>query len=270
MVLRVFSFGGGVQSTAALVLAARGEIDYRTFVFANVGDDSEYPKTLAYLAEHARPFAAAHGLELVEVQRTLRDGTPETLMGRLRGTTAAVPIPVRLGSGAPARRSCTTDFKSRVIGKWLKARGASNADPATLGLGISMDEIQRMRRDSMIPWQRFDYPLITLRLFRDTCVGLIRRAGLPVPPKSACWFCPFHSQGEWRRLRREEPELFFEAARLEGEINAKRARRGKDPMWLTDRARPLAEAFPDTGQLFLTGLEAGDVTDACESGYCMT
>ncbi|WP_254897837.1 hypothetical protein [Kitasatospora sp. NA04385] len=36
-VIRSFSFGGGVQSTAALVLAAQGRIDYRTFLFANVG-----------------------------------------------------------------------------------------------------------------------------------------------------------------------------------------------------------------------------------------
>jgi hypothetical protein len=28
--LRTFSFGGGVQTTAALVLAARGELDFRT------------------------------------------------------------------------------------------------------------------------------------------------------------------------------------------------------------------------------------------------
>jgi hypothetical protein len=39
---RVVSYGGGVQSNALLVLAAQGRIDYRTFLFANVGDDSEH------------------------------------------------------------------------------------------------------------------------------------------------------------------------------------------------------------------------------------
>ncbi len=34
----VFSCGGGVQSTACLVLAAQGKIPYQTFIFANVGD----------------------------------------------------------------------------------------------------------------------------------------------------------------------------------------------------------------------------------------
>jgi hypothetical protein len=31
--IRVFSYGGGVQSTAALVLAAQGVIDYHTFLW---------------------------------------------------------------------------------------------------------------------------------------------------------------------------------------------------------------------------------------------
>ena len=63
--LKVFSYGGGVQSTAALVLAAEGTIDYRTFVFCNVGEDSENPATLAYVHEYAQPYAAAHGLNFL-------------------------------------------------------------------------------------------------------------------------------------------------------------------------------------------------------------
>jgi hypothetical protein len=50
--IRAFSYGGW-QSTAALVLAAQGHIDFRTFLFANVGDDSEHPATLAYIRDHA-------------------------------------------------------------------------------------------------------------------------------------------------------------------------------------------------------------------------
>lgn len=49
--LRVFSFGGGVQSTAALVLQAQGKIDFDMFVHANVGDDSEHPDTVAYMRD---------------------------------------------------------------------------------------------------------------------------------------------------------------------------------------------------------------------------
>ena len=50
MTLRSFSFGGGVQSTAALVLQAQNKLpkSYDAFLFSNVGDDSEHPETIEY------------------------------------------------------------------------------------------------------------------------------------------------------------------------------------------------------------------------------
>ena len=63
----VFSCGGGVQSTACLVLAAQGVIPYRTFVFANVGDKAESPHTIAYIRLVLKPFAAQHGIKWVDV-----------------------------------------------------------------------------------------------------------------------------------------------------------------------------------------------------------
>ncbi len=55
--IKVTSYGGGVQSTALLVLAAQGRIDFKTFLFCNVGDDSENPETLEYVRQIAIPFA---------------------------------------------------------------------------------------------------------------------------------------------------------------------------------------------------------------------
>src|SRR6266568_209503 len=109
MMLSVFSFGGGVQSTAALVLAASGKIDYQTFLFCNVGADSENPETLAYVRDVALPYANTHGIALLEVCKTRRDGSAETIYQRLtRPGSRSIGIPVRMnGSGAPGRRSCT-------------------------------------------------------------------------------------------------------------------------------------------------------------------
>src|SRR5215472_10611803 len=63
--LRVVSWGGGVQSTAMLVLAAQNRIPFRTFLFSNVGDDSENPDTLTYYRDTALPYAKAAGLDLI-------------------------------------------------------------------------------------------------------------------------------------------------------------------------------------------------------------
>lgn len=260
--IRTFSFGGGVQSTAALVLAVQGKIDFPTFLFCNVGDDSENPKTLIYVEMVAKPYAAAHGIELITLRRDTRRG-PETLLEHLLHHERSLAIPVRMPNGAPGRRSCTADFKIDVVAKWQKQHGATRANPAVAGLGISTDEIHRARTDSGIPHQVLEYPLIDLELDRDACIALIADAGLPVPPKSACWFCPFHRHAEWLRMQEEEPELITRAIWLENLLNRRRKQLGRSPVYLDRKAVPLAQA------LGIADVAGDESAEFCESGYCM-
>jgi hypothetical protein len=274
--LRVFSYGGGVQSTAALVLAARGRIDFRTFLFANVGDDSEHPDTIRYVRDVAAPYARAYGIALHELHRERRGGGTETLYGRMtREGSRSLPIPVRMSNGAPGTRSCTADFKIKVIGRWLKAHGASAGSPATVGVGISSDEAHRINARKSEPYERLVYPLVGIpsgesagrMLRRSDCAQIIADAGLPVPPKSACFFCPFHRSETWHDMRRNQPELFARSCDLEDLLNARRAELGKDPVYLTRFGRPLRAAIPDGVDL----LPIFDSSDAqCDNGWCMT
>lgn len=267
MTLRVFSYGGGVQTTAALVLAAQGKIDFPTFLFANVGDDSEHPATLRYVREVAMPYAAQHSIALVELRRTKRDGSIETLYERASNPNGRAPvIPVRLPSGAPGNRNCTVDFKIRLVEKWLKERGASADNPATTGLGISTDELHRAKsNDPRQPSMLKEYPLITLRLSRADCIAVIQAGGISVPPKSSCWFCPFHSLRSWQEMRENEPELFMRAVGFEKFLRERSERVGIGSVYLTDRLVPLDEATSPHRQLPLLD----DTEDTCESGYCM-
>lgn len=262
--LKVISFGGGVQSTAALVLAAQQKIDYKTFLFCNVGDDSEHPATLAYVHDVAMPYAEQHGLDLIELHRT-RFGEPETLYQRLMWPDRSIGIPVRMaGSGAPGNRACTKDFKIMVVAKWLREHGATAEHPATVAMGISLDEFQRMRSDSGIAYELLDYPLIDLRIDRAQCMEIIRSAGLPIPPKSSCWFCPFHTRQRWQEMRQNEPELFWKTVELEKWINQKRENTlGKDKVYFSRKLVPLEQATTEYTQDSLFE------DDICESGYCM-
>ena len=263
MSLRVFSYGGGVQSTAALVLAAQAEIDFPVFLFANVGNDSEHPATIRYVKDVAKPYAAANGIELAEIVPT-KFGQPITLLQEVVSERIkSISIPIRSQEGTPGRRSCTKHFKIVPIARELKRRGATKKAPAVLGLGISIDEFQRMRKDSPIAWQYYEYPLIDLRLNRNDCEVIIRNAGLSVPPKSSCWFCPFHRLASWRTMKTQEPSLFMNAVVLEQDILAKRHRNGLEPNYLSAAGKPLAEAF-DHDQAMM------DLDDTCESGFCMT
>ena len=265
MSLRFFSYGGGVQSTAALVLAARREIDFPHFVMANVGDDSEHPATLAYVRDVAMPFAAEHGIEMHLLDRRRRDGSVETLWGRLmREGSRSLPIPVRMSNGAPGNRLCTADFKIRVTGKWAKEHGATPTDPATVGIGISVDEIHRANNRRVEPHEEIVYPLLDLRLRRDDCMRIIAEAGLPVPGKSSCFFCPFHRENTWKAMASEEPELFEKSCHLEDTLNARRDLLGKDHVYLTRFGKPLRTIINDEQP----ALPADPSDGACDSGWC--
>lgn len=269
--IRTVSYGGGVQSTALLVLAAQGVIDFDVFLMADVGADSEHPDTIRYVAEVAKPYAAAHGIELRELQRVPVKGKfagqVETLWGRLmHPESRSLPIPVRMSNGAPGTRSCTADFKIRVIAKELKRLGATKEEPAIVALGISVDEIERAKPgiDPQSPIQQRVYPLLDLGLHRSDCVKIILEAGLPQPGKSACFFCPFHDREAWRRLKRETPDLFDKSVLLEETLSARRAMLGKDAVFLTRHGIPLAQVFINDDQQTFDGM------DGCDSGYCFT
>lgn len=245
-----------------LALAARGDVQYDHFLFCNVGDDSENPATLAYVKEYAEPFAAEHGLSLITLQRHRRDGSVETLKNRIDNAQRSVPLCMRMSNGAPGNRTCTADFKIRVVAKWVKQHGATATRPATVGIGISWDEWQRAKTESGFTHEVIEHPLLERRLTRADCDALTLAAGLPIPPKSSCYFCPMHSPAEWRRIKHDSPELFWQAVEIERAMGERRATLGKDRVWLTRFAKPLDEVVAGD-QLTLD-----DELESCDSGYC--
>lgn len=273
MTLRTISYGGGVQSTALLVLAAQGKLDdiiggpVDAALFANVGDDSEHPDTLRYIRDVAAPYAATHGLVLHELYAKTADGQPRTLMNLLWSENTP-SIPVRLEPvGMPANRSCTNHFKVQVIGKYLKESGATKANKAIVAIGISTDEIHRADGGkSRPPYQESVYPLLDLGLSRSDCQRIIQDAGLPLPRKSACFFCPYTRTQQWAEMRRDEPELFERACDVEDEINRKRREQGKNAAYLSRLAAPLRTITEAQDELPLFSPDA----DTCDEGYCWT
>lgn len=60
-----------------------------------------------------------------------------------------------------------------------------------------------------------EYPLREWNMTRYDCIETILSAGLPVPPKSACFFCPAMKQIEIEQLKSQEPELYALAIEME-------------------------------------------------------
>lgn len=265
MTERYLSYGGGVQSTALIVLATQGRIDkVDAALFCNTGDDSEHPDTLKYVRETMVPWAAERGITIHEIQRVTK-GEPQTLWGRIINHTRdslSEPIPVYGYTGAPLSRICTVDHKIRVLEKWIKTNAKEL--PVETFIGISIDEIERAKTAEPT-YEIRRYPLLELGFNRIDCAKVIADAGLPVPPKSSCFFCPFHSMLTWAELRRDRPDLFNKAVELETTLNVRRAKRDKPPVYLTRKSKPLVDAVqiaPDS--LFSEAEMAGQ----CDSGFC--
>ena len=106
------------------------------------------------------------------------------------------------------------------------ARSIDSVRPIIMQLGISYDEIHRMKdspdKDVVRAW-----PLIERKMNREDCRRVILDAGLPEPPKSSCYFCPLLPGKYFKRLAAEDPVLFENAAALEDRMNTRRE--GKKP-----------------------------------------
>lgn len=263
---RILSYGGGVQSNALLVLAAQGVVYFDAVVFANVGADSENPDTLRYIEEVAKPYALLHGIRFVEVQKT-RFGEPDTLYQRVMRAQSSVDLPVYMRGGAPAKRQCTTDFKIKVIDRWCRRQHWTHVEQC---LGISWDEWKRARdghwhdhygKQPLGYWKRRRYPLLERRLTRADCLRIVSEAGLPQPPKSSCFFCPYHRPAEWIELKRQKPDLFQQAVEMERHMNEVRANLGRDAVYLHRALVPLDQAVGDQLPMF-------PEWDTCDEGVC--
>jgi len=275
MTLRVISYGGGVQSTALIVLAAQGKLEpimggsVTTALFANTGDDSEHPDTLQYVREIAVPWAKKHGIEIHELD-TVKNGQPTTIWKEItKPESKRMLIPVYGDINMPLQRSCTVDFKIKTVGRWVKKNGAKKDDPALVAIGISTDEIQRAGRGKEEHMQKRVYPLLNLGVSRTGCMQIIHDAGLPVPPKSSCFFCPFHKTLVWSELRRDRPDLFDKAQELEDSLLAKQVARGKNPVYLTKHGRRISEVINAAGDTLFSASEPND-EHGCDSGHCFT
>jgi len=72
-------------------------------------------------------------------------------------------------------------------------------------IGISLDEVMRMK-PSRVQYSTHRWPLVEMRRTRHDCLLWLKRNGFPSAPRSACRYCPHHTNAEWRRQRDEEPK----------------------------------------------------------------
>lgn len=189
----VASYGGGTNSTAMLIGCVERGIHVDHILFADTG--GEKPHTYEHNARFS-DWLVANGMPSITLVRKENLTLEQDCLNR-----KALP------SVAYGFKSCSDHFKIRPQRKYLESIGVINH---TRLIGFDMDEPQRAR-----PILGNRYPLIEWGWGRAECVEAIEKAGLPLPGKSACFFCPSSKKAEIKVLRRMYPSLADRAVAME-------------------------------------------------------
>lgn len=266
----IISLGAGVQSSTMALMASRGEI-------------LPMPEAAIFADTQAEPASVYRWLDWLEKQLpfpvyrvTKGDMTDDMLLLRDRKNRkpeysdqwarSLIPSFIKNSDGTRGimGRQCTQNYKIDPIEKKIKElagikRGEKQVKVISW-IGISLDEAHRMK-PARTRWTQNRWPLIDIGMRRSDCLNWMRAKGYPRPPRSACIYCPFHSNIEWRQLRDEEPKEWKRAVQFEHDLQRVKAQtdKSKGIPYLHSSLLPLEEvdlSVPsDYGQTDLFGNE---------------
>lgn len=223
--IHIISLGAGVQSSTVALMAANRLIEPmpKAAIFADTqAEPASVYKWLDWL-EHQLPFpvyrVTAGSLTKTALTPRINRKTGKAYLRKLIPAYTLNPD----GSKGLLGRDCTKDHKIVPLTKKARELGKIKYGQKTVGviqwIGISLDEVARMK-PSRLPWSQHRWPLIELEMTRYDCLRWMEKHGYPKPPRSACSYCPFHSDHEWKRLKTDEPEAFAEAIKFEKDLQA--------------------------------------------------
>lgn len=220
------SYGMGVDSTAILVEFARRGIRPDVILFADTGCEKPetyaYAKTIAKLCKDAGwrpPVRVAYpGPRIGENAGKIHDLYEDCVVKRMLPSIAYPAVGGALGgsggAGGSLKKGCSLKWKKEPQERWAnqnspEARRAWDAGRKVIKV-IGYDAGAADLKRSTIPDDdkyTYWYPLREWGWTRDRCKHEIKRHGMPVPLKSACYFCSSAQTHEITWLARHHPDL---------------------------------------------------------------
>ncbi|MBD2745809.1 hypothetical protein IC232_03770 [Microvirga sp. BT688] len=202
------ALGLGVDSVAMLIeLVEKGErVD--AALFADTG--GERPQTYAYLPIFKK-WLEERGVPLIVVKyepKNFKNYPPYRTLESNLLTNGTLP------SKAFGFGSCSSKWKIQPQERWADAWEPARRCWAAGGKVIKLigydcspaDQKRYNDREGQHDAKyEYRYPLRELGWKREDCIARIKKAGLPVPVKSACFFCPVTKPHELHEL--EKPLL---------------------------------------------------------------
>lgn len=205
---KIVAYGGGVNSTAMLIGMKDRGIKPDLILMSNTG--AEMPETLRWLTTFAAWLNDSGMPKLIVIAKD--GGQYLTLEERCIGRN-------EMPSLAYGFKTCSSMYKrdpqKKFCNNWQPAKDCWAAGGKCIKyIGYDADE---ERRATLVEDKKYDfaYPLIEWGWGRDECVQAIVKEGLPVPPKSSCFFCPSTRKADVLKLKQQHPDLFARAVHLE-------------------------------------------------------
>lgn len=190
----IVSYGGGINSTALIVLLVKKKFPLDYVVFSDTGD--EMPETYEYLDIMER-YLKRRNIPFEIVKNRKKEALSDKCLRR-----EVIPSQVW--------RWCTRDFKVIPIHAFYRKLQSH----VYQYMGIDYGEVHRMKpaREDYVTNL---YPLIDYKINREECINLIKKARLPIPVKSGCYFCPYNNMERWSDIHKKHPDLFKYSMKIE-------------------------------------------------------
>lgn len=256
--MKIISLGLGIQSTAMYLMSSLGHIDRADYaIFADPG--AELPDTYrlwGYLKDWAK---YNNGIPLIKKKKSLYD---DIIKGQSSSGNRWASIPAFTESQGMVRRQCTAEYKINVVVQEVRKlhglKKYQRMKPTIMYLGISLDEIQRMKQSQLYNID-YEYPLIDNKITRGDCIKFLEERSFHNIKKSSCTFCPFHNNKQWKEIKQNYPEEWEKIIAVDEAIRDKSKKGLKDKLYLHRSLKPIGEAYlqEDQEELFM-----------CEEGYC--
>lgn len=222
--MRVLNLGAGVQSTAIYLMMVDGDIPRADLaIFA---DTQEEPREVY---EHVERLKSIGGPEIVTVTAGSLGNNLVNGVNSSGGRFVAIPAFLSNGEtkGGIGRRQCTSEYKIDPINREIRRRLNCIGKPLPKGVevtqvfGLSYDEPRRVARvrgqyDGRRGWL-CEFPLFDEFLTRPDCIAYLKGRWPHPVPRSACVFCPYHSDDEWLRIK-ADPEAWARAVDIDRAI----------------------------------------------------
>tara|TARA_Y100000114_G_C11706720_1_gene301350 strand:+ start:235 stop:1062 length:828 start_codon:yes stop_codon:yes gene_type:complete len=218
--LRVISLGAGVQSSVMALMAKMGEIKPMPdcAIFADTMDEPEEVYEHLYWLKKILPF------EVYIVSKNNMPLSDALISLSNKDTKNGVLAPLHSIDKRMSLRHCTRAYKIEPIRNKIrqllnvkKGEKVSKDIIVEQWIGISTDELQRVKF-SNVKYIENRFPLIEIGMNRNDCINFFNKNFKRKLPRSACVYCPFKRNDEWRYLRDNDVKGWKKAIKIDEKL----------------------------------------------------